>query len=42
MKLTYDCETDIVRVLLSKATIEESDEDKPGDKKKEIPELAAR
>ena len=30
MKLTYDPETDIVRVLLSKAPIEESDEDKPG------------
>ncbi len=30
MKLTYDPETDIVRVLFSNAAIEESDEDKPG------------
>lgn len=30
MKLTYDPETDIVRVLFSKAPIEESNEDKPG------------
>ncbi len=30
MKVTYDPETDIVRVLFSKAAIEESDEDKPG------------
>lgn len=30
MKLIYDPETDIVRVLFSKAAIVESDEDKPG------------
>ena len=30
MKVTYDPETDILRVLFSNATIEESDEDKPG------------
>ncbi len=30
MKVTYDPETDTVRVLFSSAKIEESDEDKPG------------
>ncbi len=30
MKVTYDTETDIVRVLFSNAAIEESDEGKPG------------
>lgn len=30
MKVTYDSESDILRILLSKATIDESDEDKPG------------
>lgn len=30
MKVTYDPETDILRVLFSSAAIEESDEDKPG------------
>ncbi len=30
MKVTYDPETDILRVLFSNAPIEESDEDKPG------------
>ncbi len=30
MKLTYDPQTDILRILFSKAPIEESDEDKPG------------
>ena len=30
MKVTYDPETDTLRVLFSKAAIEESDEDKPG------------
>ncbi len=30
MKVTYDPETDILRVLFSNTTIEESDEDKPG------------
>ena len=30
MKVTYDTESDILRILLSKATIDESDEDKPG------------
>ena len=30
MKVTYDTETDILRILLSKAVIDESDEDKPG------------
>ena len=30
MKVTYDQEVDIVRIILSDADIEESDEDKPG------------
>ena len=30
MKVTYDPETDILRVLFSQSPIEESDEDKPG------------
>ena len=30
MKLTYDPEVDVLRILLSDAPIEESDEDKPG------------
>ena len=30
MKVTYDPETDTLRVLFSQAAIEESDEDKPG------------
>ena len=30
MKLVYDPETDILRILFSNAAIEESDEDKPG------------
>ena len=30
MKVTYDAEVDVLRILLSKAPIEESDEDKPG------------
>ena len=30
MKVTYDTQTDAVRILFSKASIEESDEDKPG------------
>ncbi len=30
MKVTYDQETDILRIVFSKAVIEESDEDKPG------------
>lgn len=30
MKVTYDPETDILRVLFRTAPIEESDEDKPG------------
>ena len=30
MKVTYDPEVDILRILLSSATVEESDEDKPG------------
>ena len=30
MKVTYDPEVDILRIVLSKAQIEESDEDKPG------------
>ena len=30
MKVTYDPEVDILRILLSDAPIEESDEDKPG------------
>lgn len=30
MKVTYDPETDILRILFGHAAIEESDEDKPG------------
>jgi uncharacterized protein YuzE len=30
MKVTYDSEVDVLRVLFSNAQIEESDEDKPG------------
>ncbi len=30
MKVTYDSEVDILRILLSDRPIEESDEDKPG------------
>jgi uncharacterized protein YuzE len=30
MKVTYDPEVDVFRILLSDAPIEESDEDKPG------------
>ena len=30
MKVTYDPETDTLRVLFSTAVVEESDEDKPG------------
>ena len=30
MKVTYDQEADILRIILSDADIEESDEDKPG------------
>ncbi len=30
MKVTYDPEVDVLRILLSHAPIEESDEDKPG------------
>jgi uncharacterized protein YuzE len=30
MKVVYDPETDIVRVLFSNASVDESDEDKPG------------
>ena len=30
MKVTYDPEVDILRILFSSAEIEESDEDKPG------------
>lgn len=30
MKVTYDPEVDIVRIILSNAAIEESDEDRPG------------
>ena len=30
MKVTYDREVDVLRILLSNAPIEESDEDKPG------------
>ena len=30
MKVTYDQEVDILRILLNDAAIEESDEDKPG------------
>ena len=30
MKVVYDQETDVLRILLSDSPIEESDEDKPG------------
>ena len=30
MKVTYDPQVDVLRILLSNAPIEESDEDKPG------------
>ena len=30
MKVTYDPEVDVVRILFSGASVEESDEDKPG------------
>ena len=30
MKVTYDTETDILRIILSEVAIDESDEDKPG------------
>jgi len=30
MKVTYDPEVDVLRILLSNAPVEESDEDKPG------------
>lgn len=30
MKITYDPEVDVLRILFSNTTIEESDEDKPG------------
>jgi uncharacterized protein YuzE len=30
MKVTYDPEVDVLRILLSSAPIEESDKDKPG------------
>ena len=30
MKVTYDPETDILRIIFKSADIEESDEDKPG------------
>ena len=30
MKVTYDVETDILRVIFSSSAIQESDEDKPG------------
>jgi uncharacterized protein YuzE len=30
MKVTYDPEVDVLRILLSNAAIEESDEEKPG------------
>ena len=30
MKVTYDAEVDVLRILLSDRPIEESDEDKPG------------
>jgi uncharacterized protein YuzE len=30
MKIVYDQEVDVLRILFSKAAIEESDEDKPG------------
>lgn len=30
MKVTYDPEVDVLRIVLSSASVEESDEDKPG------------
>ncbi len=30
MKVTYDTETDTLRIILSEVAIDESDEDKPG------------
>ena len=30
MKVTYDPEVDVLRIILSKRPVEESDEDKPG------------
>ena len=30
MKVTYDSEVDVLRILFSQSSIEESDEDKPG------------
>jgi uncharacterized protein YuzE len=30
MKIVYDQEVDVLRIMLSNATVEESDEDKPG------------
>ena len=30
MKITYDSEMDVLRIILREAVIEESDEDKPG------------
>ncbi len=30
MKVTYDLEVDVLRIIFSDASIEESDEDKPG------------
>ncbi len=30
MKVTYDAEVDVLRIVLSGALVEESDEDKPG------------
>jgi uncharacterized protein YuzE len=30
MRITYDMETDILRILFSNAPVKESDEDKPG------------
>ncbi len=30
MKVSYDPEVDVLRILLNRAAIEESDEDKPG------------
>lgn len=30
MKITYDPEVDVLRIILSNAAIEESDEEKPG------------